>query len=279
LGEARAILSSALLAACVGTGAATAGAQHAADVLEEATDLLRRFEYGRAIEVLGPLVEAGDGSPRDLEARALLAEAYASRGDETAASREARALYRRDPGYELPNRDRLSPPLRAVFERAASEVRSELPAAADVEVDPRGDHLLLRIAAEVGPALVARVIVAYEVDGGGLRRVEAEGAGSGWTARLPAGDRVTYRVRLATPSGFTVARAGTAAEPRVWTRGVAGATDPEEGEQISSGTSAFDGAVPWIVAGAAVLVAGGVAIAIWQPWQDGPTIGEPIQIP
>jgi hypothetical protein len=282
----RAGAAAALAAVLLGVGPGAARAQPAATAAEQAEAALAQvhehldgFEYAEAVARLSDLIARQPPPELELRARALVVRAEASRGDAAAARAAAEQLYRRDPGYRIPDDDSLSPRIRAHFADARQRIRAEPPRDVDVRVSAAEDRVRLRLSAPT-PALVDRVLVGIR-QGDTYREVEARPAeGGGYVTLVPRAPALRYYARFLAPSGYVVAEAGSPEVPRSWTdAGAVRAREPvdlrpaeEEGEDRT-------GLWVGLGVGAAVLIAAAIALSVWQPWNQGPSLEQGLELP
>jgi hypothetical protein len=232
---------------------------------------MRQFEYDGAAAVLEDVITKTARVEAELRARQLLVQVWASAGREEAAKEAAEALYERDPGYPLPDPDRLSPRIRSFFVEARRAARAKPPAELTVSARRTQQNVVLRMAART-EAIVdrAELFVRPEAEEpwrrvGDLERVRP----NVYRAIVGPSDSLQYYGRLVSPSGHVVAEVGAPDAPVTW-RDVMGL-------EASDAPSP----VPWVVGGlaAAVVVGLAVGLGVARPFDDGLDVAGTVQLP
>ena len=252
-----------------------------------AESLMREFEYDEAATILEDAL-AGDAtaaiadSAVELRARQLLVMARAASGDTEAAAAAAARLYERDPGYELLDAERISPPIRSVFTAAREQAAQRPPAEIEIEVRMVAETLTARLTSRVAGRITEVEMWTRALRSGGhessatesWQRVELFRRGPVFEGILPLDEDFEYYARYLAPSGHAIAEAGSQRSPLRHRRSVLGAgSDVRDDDGGSSATW-------WIVMGGAVAAAGAVVgLLLWHPWVEEPTIDMPIHLP
>lgn len=236
--------------------------------------MIQRFEYDEATRLLTDALATDLPVEEELVAWSLLVEVRAKASDEQGAATAARELYTRDPGRRLPSAEAMPPRIREVFVEARERAQSDGPADVELEAAAVDGQTVIR-GALGGSGLAVRLRLGID-DGSGMVEHTPRLDARAFEQRGPAASELRYYVIAEAPSGFVVAQAGTWAAPRRLR------VDGRELE-ASDGLDDGDGPslVPWIVAGAVVVVAAvllGVLFAA-KPWVEQPTLPGEVVIP
>lgn len=264
-------------------GAAEEPAQAAAEpapldveeALGRARAALDGFDYDGAAQLLEDVLAAEPSPEQELRARFLLVEAFASRGDGERAAAEASALYARDPGYPLPEAQRLPPRIRDLYV-AAREGAAREPGALDVDALTVEGRLRLTLRAPEMEALVGRVRLEILSARGEWAEHPVRATEGRWVADLDVADEVRLVAEALSPHDHLVARAGTRDSPVTWQNPQPRPLDPipTDGDDTAE-------VVGWILGGAALagVAATLITLLVLEPWSANATLDDRIAVP
>lgn len=273
-----------LLSVLLSVGIAAAQPREAVDVrLAELSQELVRARFSVTGPAVTELLGRDDLTARQRnQALEILAVTQIALG-EPEAEETLRVLYGRDPEHRLGNAG-LGPAIEAAFARARESADRDADvslSAARIEEDRGGGSPFVIVAVERGAGAIEQLVLSYRDAAAGpyasltmpLRDAEAR-------ARLPVlgGGELAYYVEARAPSGATLARVGSAAEPlvaelprppsRVATFVIDGSA---EGAERDDGGSIFGEWWLWTAVG--VVVVGAIAgwFLLGPPSDDAPS--------
>jgi hypothetical protein len=187
--------------------------------LDEARELLRRMDYGRAMDRAEGVLRAAHSGPEELvEAYRILGLGAAALGRSGEAQTAFRRLLAIEPAFRLPRE--VSPKLRPPFERALAEAAGQAPIGLEHEPPAVGTSLAgtrLEARVESDPLSMVRGLRFRYLSGPQVKELAVlVGVQRKLSLRLPrgfAGQVFTYWVEALNEHGAVLARLGSQARP------------------------------------------------------------------